>query len=94
MNVKCGLVNIKNEDNGCFRWFHVRHPSYLSGEEIGHHNRDTYVDKAKAQSLDYSGINFPVFPVDPTIGTLSYLVDLLVALGLSFIYPQNHNYLK
>ena len=24
-NTKKGLINIKNEDNECFRWCHIRH---------------------------------------------------------------------
>ena len=51
-----GLINMKNEDNECFRWCHIRHL----------HPQDKYpqrikkVDKQFIENLDYSGIEFPV----------------------------------
>ena len=51
-----GLINIKNDDNECFRWCHVRHLNPL-----GHHNeRITQKDRGIAKTLDYSGVTFPV----------------------------------
>ena len=51
-----GLINIKNNDNECFRWCHVRHLNPLR-----HHNeRITQKDREIAKSLDYSGVTFPV----------------------------------
>ena len=51
-----GLINVKNDDNQCFRWCHVRHLNPL-----GHHNeRITQKDRGIAKTLDYSGVTFPV----------------------------------
>ena len=51
-----GLINVKNDDNQCFRWCHVRHLNPL-----GHHNeRITQKDLGIAKTLDYSGVTFPV----------------------------------
>ena len=51
-----GLINMKNEDNECFRWCHIR---YLNPQ-----NKDPQrikkSDKEFIKKLDYSGIEFPV----------------------------------
>ena len=49
-------INIKNNENKCFLWCHVRHLNLLkkNSEKI------TKVDKNMANDLDYEGINFPV----------------------------------
>ena len=51
-----GLINMKNEDNECFRWCHIR---YLNPQ-----NKDPQrikrTDKEFIKKLDYSGIEFPV----------------------------------
>ena len=51
-----GLINIKNEDNECFRWCHIRHlnPQEKNPQRIKKSVKE-YVDK-----LDYSEIEFPV----------------------------------
>ena len=51
-----GLINIKNEDNECFRWCHVRHlnPQNKNPQRI------TKTDKNFIKQLDYSNIEFPV----------------------------------
>ena len=51
-----GLINIKNEDNECFRLCHIRH---LNPQEK-HPQRIKKLDKAYIEKLDYSGIKFPV----------------------------------
>ena len=55
-NSKKGLINMKNEDNECFRWCHIRHlnPQDIHPEQIKKSDKE-YIDK-----LDYSGIEFPV----------------------------------
>ena len=52
---KKGLINIKNNDQKCFLWCHVRHinPVKIHPESI------TQTDKELANDFDY-GINFPV----------------------------------
>ena len=51
-----GLINMKNEDNECFRWCHIRHlnPQDKNPQRIKKSDKE-YIDK-----LDYSGIEFPV----------------------------------
>ena len=51
-----GLINMKNEDNECFRWCHIRclNPQDKNPQRI------KKSDKQHIQDLDYSGIEFPV----------------------------------
>ena len=51
-----GLINIKNKDEKCFLWCHVRHinPSKEHPERI------LKTDKKNAGKLDYDEIEFPV----------------------------------
>ena len=51
-----GLVNLKNDDNECFRWCHIRH---LNPQDK-YPQRIKKSDKAYIDRLDYSGIEFPV----------------------------------
>ncbi|CAB3995060.1 Gastrula zinc finger [Paramuricea clavata] len=55
-NPKCGLINMKNEDNKCFMWSHVRHvrPKVRRATTI------TRQDVKFSENLDYEGIDFPV----------------------------------
>ena len=51
-----GLINIKNKDDECFRWCHIRHlnPQKKDPQTI---KRD---DKQYVNKLNYDGITFPV----------------------------------
>ena len=51
-----GLINVKNKDNECFRWCHIRHlnPQEKYPQRIKKSDKE-YIDK-----LDYQGIKFPV----------------------------------
>ena len=51
-----GLINIRNTDQKCFLWCHVRHIN-PSKEHPGEIQR---VDKRLANNLNYDGIEFPV----------------------------------
>jgi hypothetical protein len=55
-NSKCGLLNMRNDDNMCFVWSHVRHlrPKARRATTITQKDRDFEL------SLDYEGIDFPV----------------------------------
>ena len=55
-NSKKGLINLKNEDDKCFLWSHIRHlkPQKKDPQRI------KLSDKEFAKKLDYSGITFPV----------------------------------
>ena len=51
-----GLINIKNENNECFRWCHIRHLNPQDKDP----QRIKKTDKKYIEKLDYSGIEFPV----------------------------------
>ena len=51
-----GLINIKNKDNKCFSWCHVRH---LNSNVIKP-NRITKKDREIVKDINYSGVDFPV----------------------------------
>ena len=53
---KKGLINIKNKDEKCFLWCHVRHIN-PSNE---HPERILKTNKKIAEKLDYNEIEFPV----------------------------------
>ena len=55
-NSSKSLINIKNSDNECFRWCHIR---YLNPQDKDP-QRIKKSDKAFIENLDYSGIEFPV----------------------------------
>ena len=55
-NSRKGLINIKNDDNVCLRWCHIRHLNPLKN----HNERITARDKELVKTLDYSGVTFPV----------------------------------
>ena len=51
-----GLINLKNEDNECFRWCHIR---YLNPQGKDP-QRIKKSDKHYIKNLDYQGIKFPI----------------------------------
>ena len=51
-----GLINMKNEDDECFRWCHIRHLN----PQIKHPERIKKEDKRLIDGLNYDGIAFPV----------------------------------
>ncbi|MCG8571960.1 MAG: hypothetical protein MJB14_17635 [Spirochaetes bacterium] len=55
-NSKKGLINLKNGDNKCFLWCHVRHLNPQNKDP----QRIKLTDKEFQIKLDYSGITFPV----------------------------------
>ena len=55
-NGKKGLINLKNMDNECFRWCHIRHLNPQDKDP----QRIKKTDKQYIEKLDYSGIEFPV----------------------------------
>ena len=55
-NSKKGLINLKNDDNKCFLWCHIRHKNPVKI----HPERVKMSDKEFVQKLDYSGITFPM----------------------------------
>ena len=55
-NSRKGLINLKNTENKCFLWCHVRHLNPIEKNP----QRVTQGDKAVAKKLDYTGVTFPV----------------------------------
>ena len=55
-NPKKGLINIKNKDDECFRWCHIRH---LNPQEKNP-QRIKKEDKKTINELNYDGIDFPL----------------------------------
>ena len=55
-NPKKGLINIKNKDDECFRWCHIRH---LNPQEKDL-QRIKKEDKKMINELNYYGIDFPL----------------------------------
>ena len=53
---KKGLINIKNNDQKCFLWCHVRHINPLKE----HSERITKIDKEITCNLNYDKIKFSV----------------------------------
>ena len=51
-----GLINIKNKDDECFRWCHIRHLN----PQIKHPERIKKGDKQFMEELNYEGFEFPV----------------------------------
>ena len=55
-NPKKGLINIKNKDDECFRWCHIRH---LNPQEKDR-QRTKKEEKKMINELNYDGIDFPL----------------------------------
>ena len=55
-NPKKGLINIKNKDDECFRWCHIRDLN----PQTEHPERIKKEDKKMINELNYEGIEFPV----------------------------------
>ena len=53
-NSKKSLINIKNNDNKCFLWCHMRHVNLMSKNP----QRITKEDKKLVGSLNYEGTEF------------------------------------
>ena len=55
-----GLIKIKNNENKCFLWCHVRHFNLVERNP----QRITRKDRELVNKVDYEGINFPVSKKD------------------------------
>ena len=51
-----GLINLKNKDDECFKWCHIR----FINPTNSHPERINKQDKKIASTLDYRGIEFPL----------------------------------
>ena len=82
-NPKKGLVNIHNKDNKCFLWCHVKHLNPIDD----HSTRIKKKDKIIADTLNYSGISFPVSTRDYSLiedQNLYALTFFLIKIKLFF----------
>ena len=55
-NAKKGLINIKDKDDECVRWCHIRHLN----PQTEHPERIKKEDKQSIEGLNYEGTEFPV----------------------------------
>ena len=55
-NPMTGLINVKNNDNKCFLWYHIRHLNLVKT----HPEKITKRDKNMVDGLDYEETKFPV----------------------------------
>ena len=55
-NSKKRLINMKNKDEECFRWYHIRHLN----PQIKYPERIKKEDEKMINELNYDGIDFPV----------------------------------
>ena len=55
-NSSKAFINIKNDDNECFRWCHIRHMNSQDKDP----QRTKKSDKEYLKKLDYAGIEFPI----------------------------------
>ena len=74
------LINIKNSNNKCFLWCHIRH---LNPLKI-HPERITKADKNMVIDLDYEGIEFSVSKKILAIFALTCFVKRVVWFILFF----------
>ena len=75
------LINIKNSNNKCFLWCHIRH---LNPLKI-HPERITKADKNMVIDLDYEGLEFPVSKKD--FGKIEQKYN--VCICVCFFYENN-----
>ena len=59
-NSKKALINVKNDDNKCFLWFHVRDLNLVER----YPQRTTKEDKEIVSKVNYEEITFPVSKKD------------------------------
>ena len=85
-----GLINIKNNDQYCFLWCHVRHINPIKT----HPGRITRIDRDFANNLNYDGTEFPVQEKD--LKKVNKIVFALMCLfmkinwSFQFIFQIKH----
>ena len=77
------LINIKNSDNKCFLWCHIRHSNLLKI----HPERISKADKNMANDLDYEGIKFPVSKKDFRKIEKKTIAVLMFCYETNLVYP-------
>ena len=79
------LINIKNNDNKCFLWCHVRHLN-LNGVKL---ERISKKDKEISKDLNYSSVDFPVSKKYYSKIEVMILILLILILILKLILMFN-----
>ena len=86
-----GLINIKNEDNQCFRWCHIRH---LNPQDM-HSERIKKSDKEYIEELNYDGLNFQLQPnsiikLRGKMKSISMYSDMKIKNHIPFIHQKKN----
>ena len=91
-NSRKGLINIKNNDQKCFLWCHVRHINPIEK----HLGRIKKTDRRIASNFNYEGTDFPVQEKD--FKKLKYkIIFLLMCLimkmswFIQFLFLSKHS---
>ena len=82
-NPKKGLINIKNKDNECFIWCHIR---FINPTD-SHPERIKKQDKKIVSTLDYRGINFPMKARDCEIVEEGFNINVNVFGYQNRVFP-------
>ena len=86
-----GQTNIKNSDNKCFLWCHIRHLNLVKRHSEG----ITKVDKKMVDDLDYEGIKFHLSKKDYcSIERQNNICINIFCYGKSLTYPIYVSYQK
>ena len=91
-NSKKGLINMKNEDEECFRWCHIRHLN----PQIKYPER---IKKEDKKMMNYDGIDFPLSQ-NPTIKSKNRTASESMCLVMKmdnhspFTSPKRHSKTK
>ena len=94
-NPKKGLINIKNKDEECFRWCHIRHLN----PQTEHPERIKKEDKKMINELNYDGIDF-LYPLNTTIKSKNRTASESMRLVMKmdnhspFTSPKRHSKTK
>ena len=78
-----GLINLKNKDNECFKWCHVR----FINPQNKHCDRINKKDKEIAKTLDYRGTNFPVKARDYEIIEERFNINVNIFGYVNRVFP-------
>ena len=78
-----GLINIKNKDNECFKWRHIR----FINPTNNHPERINKQDKKIAETLDYRGINSPMKARDYEIIVKRFNINVNVSGYENRVFP-------
>ena len=78
-----GLINIKNDDNTCFLWCHVRHLNL----DCVKPSRITKKDKEIVKELNYSCVDFPVSKKDYDKISVINKININVFYDEKKVYP-------